>query len=104
MASTKVHIVDQISNDEEAMSEDDVASGSDENMSSEEELEKDATELELEKLVFGDAAGFKDNIREFRTALAYGEGTDAVEVSAEQDGRLAVIDDADVSKMSKQAS
>jgi len=101
MASVNRPVIDRISSAENMGSEDDNLTAADEEISSDEEPAKDATELELEKLVFGNATGFKDDIKGFRKALAYGKATEAQEKSAEQDRQLAVIDDADVSRTNK---
>lgn len=87
---------DRMSIDEDASSDEEVKSGSEEEMLSASEPEKDATELELEKLVFGNATGFKDNIKGFKKALAYGEEVDNLEADEAQNDQLAVVDDADV--------
>jgi len=65
----------------------------DEVMSEAESEEKDETELELERLVFGDTAGFKEELKTFGTGAYSG-------VEAESDGdeqvQLATLADADV--------
>lgn len=81
--------------DEDRLGEDDVASGTDDEYLSDEEPQKDAIEQELEKLVFGDATGFKDEIKGFKQALAYGEDSNELEANGGEE--LAEIDDADVS-------
>lgn len=66
-----------------------------------ESKEKDATELELEKLVFGDELGFYDGLKSLNDAAAPGTGSDA-ETPVDDDGDeligegLEGVDDADV--------
>lgn len=63
--------------------------------------EKDATELELEKLVFGDEPGFYDGLKSLNDAVVRGTGSDA-EIPMDDDGDglagegLEGVDDADV--------
>ena len=69
-----------------------VASSEDENV----DLEKDATEEELEKLVFGDSIGFREGIKSFTLeANRLGGGSDGEEVS-EEGSALEDVADADV--------
>lgn len=70
---------------------------------SDDSTEKDKTELELEKLVFGDEAGFQEGIRtyerKYHTAehnlVVGGENLDDYQVEHDQEG-LEGVDDADV--------
>lgn len=69
---------------------------------SDDSTEKDKTELELEKLVFGDEAGFQEGIstyeRKYHTAehdLVGDEHLDGDQVEQDQEG-LENVDDADV--------
>lgn len=70
---------------------------------SDDSSEKDKTELELEKLVFGDEAGFQEGIstyeRKYHTAehdlVVGGENSDEYQVEQDQEG-LEGVDDADV--------
>ncbi|KIW05736.1 uncharacterized protein PV09_03593 [Verruconis gallopava] len=52
------------------------------------ESDKDSTEEELERLVFGDSAGFRENVRSFKDAAAQGKSKELVvaEHSEEEDG------------------
>ena len=68
-----------------------VASSEDEDV-----LEKDVTEEELEKLVFGDSIGFREGIKSFTLeANRLGGGSDGEEVS-EEGSALEDVADADV--------
>lgn len=73
-----------------------------EGIDSEESLEKDETELELEKLVFGDEAGFQEGLgaykRKFRTIVREGVEEDqrGVEQLDELGEGIEGVDDADV--------
>lgn len=58
--------------------------------------EKDATEQELERLVFGDSAGFREGLRDFAVEEEEGSEED-VEESAAETG-LEGLDDADVGR------
>ncbi len=75
-----------------------------EGLESDDPLEKDETELELEKLVFGDEAGFYDGLKShqegaFRTRLEAAEyHQDMAQISDEDQG-LRGVDDADVRSM-----
>ena len=63
-------------------------------------MEKDATEEELEKLVFGDAEGFHRNLKSFKTSdpsRAIISGEDRPQGINDDD--LKGLSDADVSKM-----
>lgn len=66
---------------------------------SDDSMEKDKTELELEKLVFGDEAGFQKGLSTHeRTAehgLEGGDHLDDAQVEQDQEG-LEGLDDADV--------
>lgn len=70
---------------------------------SDDSSEKDKTELELEKLVFGDEAGFQEGIstyeRKYYTAehdlVVRDENSDEYQVGQDQEG-LEGVDDADV--------
>lgn len=67
--------------------------GSDVEIVTEGNLEKDAAEEELERLVFGDSEGFREGLKDFNLDdEEAGEGEDE---SASEDG-LAGMDDADV--------
>lgn len=67
--------------------------GSDVEVVTEGNLEKDAAEEELERLVFGDSEGFREGLKDFNLDdEEAGEGEDE---SASEDG-LAGMDDADV--------
>lgn len=59
----------------------------------ESEEEKDETEEELERLVFGDTAGFKDELKGFRQDTYRADGDD---VEEEEEEALATIADADL--------
>ena len=66
-----------------------------------ESKEKDATELELEKLVFGDELGFYDGLKSLNDAALPGTKTDAdISADGNEDGLtdegLEGVDDADV--------
>ena len=71
-----------------------------EGLDSDDRMEKDETELELEKLVFGDAAGFHEGLRShqedaFPTKLDINsEGED--DSAQDEDEGLEGVDDADV--------
>ncbi len=65
-------------------------SDSDVEIEVEEEIQKDDTEQELERLVFGDRAGFKDSLAKFSA-----EQTVAIPETDENTG-LEGLDDADV--------
>ena len=65
--------------DEEPIDDDELLSDS--------EPEKDETELELERLVFGDQVGFREEIKSFRRGAPVGE---------DGDNTLTAIDSADV--------
>lgn len=56
--------------------------------------EKSETEQELERLVFGDSAGFREGLRDFRIE-------DEDEEEAEPSSGLAGLDDADVGHMNR---
>jgi len=59
--------------------------------------EKDMDELELEKLVFGDSAGFQENLKAFADLEALPEDVEQGIGEAEPDERgLEALDDADV--------
>ena len=68
-----------------------------------ETMEKDETELELEKLVFGDDAGFREGLKLYRNdtvdSIEDGSEDDVVDNSAGkvEEGDLDAVDDADVS-------
>lgn len=69
---------------------------------SDDSIEKDKTELELEKLVFGDEAGFQEGLstyeRKYHTVendLEGGDRLDDGQVEEDQEG-LEGLDDADV--------
>lgn len=69
---------------------------------SDDSMDKDKTELELEKLVFGDEAGFQEGLstheRKYHTAeqvLVGGDHLDDAQVEQDQEG-LEGLDDADV--------
>jgi len=65
------------------------------------EIAKDDTEIELEKLVFGDSAGFRSQLKTFQADPA-GRGGHALP-DRDGDGEeeaLAAVDDADVSAQS----
>ncbi len=65
---------------------------------SEEEAEKDATEEELERLVFGDKAGFREELGGFRKRAQLAEASDLeVEEEDEDEDNLATVNSADVS-------
>lgn len=76
--------VEDMSEDEPSSSESDMQSTSDE------EAGKDETELQLEKLVFGDAAGFREAVQGF-------QGEEQGQTKDSRDESLADINDADVS-------
>lgn len=66
-----------------------------------ESKEKDATELELEKLVFGDELGFYDGLQSLNDAAILETGNDAeIQADGGEDGLteegLEGVDDADV--------
>jgi len=65
----------------------------DEVMSEAESEEKDETELELERLVFGDTAGFKEELKTFGTSAFPGVEEDSDE---DEQAQLATLADADV--------
>jgi U3 small nucleolar RNA-associated protein 18 len=65
----------------------------DEVMSDAESEEKDETELELERLVFGDTAGFKEELKTFGTGAYPGVQEDSDE---DEQAQLATLADADV--------
>lgn len=75
----------------------------DESMSdSDSEIVKDDTELELEKLVFGDSAGFRSQLRTFNADSSGRSGhalPDQDGDGAEKEETLAAVDDADVSAL-----
>lgn len=60
-------------------------------------MEKDETELELEKLVFGDEAGFQEGLSAYRSTQAAPSPVSDDEVLQDGGEVLAGIDDADVS-------
>lgn len=67
------------------------------------ETKKDQTELELEKLVFGDDAGFREGLQSFGddTPYSYEDGSERDVIPTEADTEekdLDAVDDADVSK------
>lgn len=70
--------------DEDEEAEDDVDMEDDD-----EQSEKDETEIELERLVFGDSAGFRDGLKGSALALREGE-------ESEEGTGLDGLDDADV--------
>jgi U3 small nucleolar RNA-associated protein 18 len=65
------------------------------------EYERDSEEDELERLVFGDAAGFRQGIKGFKTSdeLAKGKELVLVDTDRETGTGLEAIDDADVCLM-----
>ena len=80
----------------------DDSSDAEDHLESDDPMEKDQTEVELEKLVFGDDAGFLEGLKSHRQEVArldvdqleeVGEGKDT---SADEDEGLEGIADADV--------
>lgn len=60
-------------------------------------VEKDAEELELEKLVFGDSAQFRENLNDFEVLGVSGpENVEANVGLTEDEGALEHLEDADV--------
>lgn len=86
-----------LADDEVASSGEEIALDSEEDNVSDAVPGKDEIEQELERLVFGDATGFKDEIKGFKNALAYGHDVDEEVKKDNEDDQLAEIDDADVS-------
>lgn len=68
----------------------------DEDMSDVGEPEKDATEEELERLVFGDTVGFRNELKGFKQVARLGEGGDVSDDEEEEENALAAVDSADV--------
>lgn len=62
------------------------------------EYERDSEEEELERLVFGDAAGFRQGIKEFKTSEELAKGKELVLADTNMDAGTGLegIDDADV--------
>jgi U3 small nucleolar RNA-associated protein 18 len=61
--------------------------------------DKDSTEEELERLVFGDSSGFRDGLRSFAQADQIGKGKELVLAEEDvEDGQTGLenVDDADV--------
>lgn len=75
--------------------------GSDVEIVTEGALEKDEAEEELERLVFGDSAGFREGLKDFN--LDDGEAEEGEDESASEDG-LAGMDDADVCGLNTNSS
>ena len=69
-----------------------------------EAMEKDETELELEKLVFGDDAGFREGLKQYRNGItdSFDSASDkdivAGSATEAEEEDLDAVDDADVSK------
>ena len=76
-----------------------------EELDSDDSLEKDETELELEKLVFGDGAGFYDGLKSYQEGAirtkskANAEYHQDVSQISDEDQGLKGVDDADVRSM-----
>lgn len=68
--------------------------GSDVEFVTEGELEKDAAEEELERLVFGDSEGFREGLRDFK--LDDGDMDEDEEEDGDTESGLEGMDDADV--------
>lgn len=65
--------------------------------SSDEEPEKGATEEELERLIFGDKAGFREEVGGFRQRAQLEDAADFdIEIEEEEDNNLATVNSADV--------
>jgi len=60
-------------------------------------MEKDETELELEKLVFGDEAGFQEGLSTYRSTQAELSPVSDDEILQDRGEGLTGVDDADVS-------
>ncbi|KAL9087265.1 MAG: hypothetical protein Q9165_006759 [Trypethelium subeluteriae] len=58
--------------------------------------DKDATEEELERLVFGDSVGFRDEIRNFGQQNLDGEGAEGQEEQDDEQNELARLEDAEL--------
>lgn len=74
-----------------------------ERLDCDEPMEKDATEIELEKLVFGDDSGFHEGLKSYKESSTHLQ--DVVDGDRQQapdgleDGILEELDDADVCKV-----
>lgn len=67
------------------------------NRNNDADSDKDSTEEELERLVFGDGAGFRDGIRNFREAHELSTGKELVLAEDYEDQtQIEDVDDADV--------
>jgi len=66
-------------------------------LESDDPMEKDETELELEKLVFGDEAGFQEGLSTYRSTQAELSPVSDDEILQDRGEGLTGVDDADVS-------
>jgi hypothetical protein len=82
----------------ESSSDDDEFNGFSEPQNEEAEYERDSEEEELERLVFGDAAGFRKGVKAFKTSEELAKGKELVlaDAAGEIGTGLEAIDDADV--------
>jgi U3 small nucleolar RNA-associated protein 18 len=82
----------------DSSSDEEEFNGFNEPQTEEVEYERDSEEEELERLVFGDAAGFRQGIKGFKTSEELAKGKELVlaDVDAEAGTGLEGIDDADV--------
>jgi hypothetical protein len=82
----------------ESSSDEEEFNGFSKSQSAEAEYERDSEEDELERLVFGDSAGFRQGIKGFKTSEELTKGKELVLINtdAETGTGLEAVDDADV--------